>query len=150
VSISPADEVEQLVVKAIQAELARSPKLRALLVASSHDDAVRWRRERDEARARMVEAGQLYGARTIDRDTFDGMHGAAKADFDKAAAALGALDSELTLPSVDDISERWETLTLPVQRAVVEALIERIVVAPGGKGTAGFNPARLSKPVWRA
>jgi hypothetical protein len=57
----------------------------------------------------------------------------------------------VALPSVEDVTERWETLTLAAQRAVVERLIEKVVVAPGASGGyTGFNPARLGKPVWRA
>jgi DNA invertase Pin-like site-specific DNA recombinase len=150
VSISPADEVERLVVDAIQKRLAKSPKLRARLNAAQDVDAARWRAQRDAAKTRMLAAGQLLGEGTIDRDVFDTMHGAAKAEYDTADARLAAVATDVALPSADDVIERWETLTLAAQRAVVERLIERIDVAPGNLGHPGFNPARLSRPTWRA
>ena len=51
----------------------------------------RWRAERDAAKARMLDAAQLLGAGTIDADTFDAMHGAAKAAYDAAEAQLAAM-----------------------------------------------------------
>lgn len=149
VSISPADEVEALVVGAIQAELAANKKLRSRLNATQDADAARWRAERDAAKARMLDASGLLGAGTIDRDSFDAMHGAAKAAYNAGDAHLTTTATELALPSVEDVIERWDDLTLAQQRAVVERLIERIVVAGGVLGHPGFNPARLSTPVWR-
>jgi DNA invertase Pin-like site-specific DNA recombinase len=150
VSISPADAVETFVVTAIQRRLAASSKLRSLLSATQDADAARWRAERDAAKARMLDAGARYGARAIDADTFDAMHGAAKADYDAAQAHLAAMTSDVELPSADDVIERWESLTLAQQRGVVERLIERIDIAPGHKGHPGFNEARIGVPVWRA
>lgn len=150
VSISPADAVEMFVVAAIQRRLAESSKLRARLNATHDADADRWRAQRDAAKARMLDAGTRYGARAIDADTFEAMHGPAKADYDTAVAHLETMTSELDLPSADDVIERWETLTLARQRAVVERLIERIDVAPGYRGRAGFARERLGLPVWRA
>jgi DNA invertase Pin-like site-specific DNA recombinase len=150
VSISPADEVERLVVDAIQERLAKTPKLRALLNAAQDADAARWRAQRDAAKTRMLAAGQLLGEGTIDRDVFDTMHSAAKVEYETAEARLATIATDVALPSADDVIERWETLTLAAQRAVVERLIERIDVAPGSVGHPGFNPARLSPPKWRA
>ncbi len=79
------------------------------------------------------------------------MYAAARADHDAALAALEVLaESNVSLPSADDVIERWDALELPVQRAVVERLIESIVVAPGQRGYPGFNEDRLGDPVWRA
>jgi hypothetical protein len=150
VSISPADEVERLVVSAIQKELAANRNLRARLNATADADAARWRAERDAAKSRMLDASTLYGARRIDADSFDAMYGAAKIDYDTADARLTAVTTEVVLPSVEDVIERWDTLTLAARRAVVERLIERIEVTPAGGGYTGFNPARLGKPTWRA
>jgi DNA invertase Pin-like site-specific DNA recombinase len=150
VSITPADRVERLVVEAIQSSLAASPKLRARLNATHDADAARWRVERDAARVRMLDASALLGAGTIDRDSFDVMHSAAKSAYDAAELRLASVASDTTLPSVDDVINRWGKLTLSVQRAVVEHLIERIEVAPGYSGRPGFNSERLGKPTWRA
>ena len=59
------------------------------------------------------------------------------------------MTTDMALPSAEDVTERWDTLTLAQQRAVVERLIERIDVAPGPAGAPRVQrgPARL--PVWR-
>jgi DNA invertase Pin-like site-specific DNA recombinase len=148
-SISPADEVEALVVEAIQARLAASPKLRRRLEAGQNAEAAKLRKERDAAKVRMLDASKLFGERTIDRDSFDAMHGAAKRDFDQAEAKLSAMTSDETLPSVVQVQEGWERLTLKQQRAVVDRLVERIVIAPGNGGVSGLDASRVGKPEWR-
>lgn len=150
VSISPADEVERLIVDTIQRELAANPTLRNRLSASQDADAARWRAERDEAKARMLDASARYGARAIDADEYEAIRNPAKADYDVAVAQLDAMSDDLKLPSAEDIIERWDDLTLAQQRGVVERLIERIEIAPGNRGTPGFNPERIGVPVWRA
>jgi Recombinase zinc beta ribbon domain len=148
VSISPADEVEDVVVELMQARLARSAKLRRRLNASNDAETSRWRGVRDAAKGRMLEASALYGSGSIDRDSFTVMHDAAKLDHDGAQAKLDALGSDTILPSVEDVIERWDTLTLAQQRGVVEHVIERIVVAPVNGGPRSIYD-RLGRPVWR-
>jgi hypothetical protein len=99
----------------------------------------------------MLDASARYGARAIDVDEYEAIRNPAKADYDAAVAHLEAMtQSELDLPSGDDVIHRWDELTLARQRGVVERLIERIDVAPGNLGHPGFNPARIGRPVWRA
>jgi site-specific DNA recombinase len=150
VSISPADEVEAFVVGAMQARLVASAKLRKRLSATADAEVARWRKERDDAKAVMLDASALFGSRAIDRDSFDAMHGPAKRDHDHAEAQLAAMSSDTVLPSVDDVLHRWDGLTLKQQRSVVERLVDRIVIAPGSSGRAGLNTDRIGKPVWLA
>jgi len=150
VSISPADEVEAYVIDTIQTALVKSPKLRKRLNATTDADAAKQRAESAAAKARMLDASQLLGDGTIDRDGFDVMHAAAKARYDAAEGKLAAMTTaDLTLPSVQDVTERWNELTLAQQRGVVERLIESITVAPSYRGSKGFHEDRLGKPVWR-
>jgi hypothetical protein len=150
VSISPAALVDDLVVRAIQRRLSISPKLRKRLDVAQDGETAQWRAERDAARARMLEAGEMFGAGTIDRATFDVMHAPARAALEHAEARLGALGDALTLPSSADVQEAWERLTLRQQRAVVERLISRIVVAPASPGLRGFSAERVGEPEWSA
>jgi DNA invertase Pin-like site-specific DNA recombinase len=150
VSISPADEVERLVVDAMRARLASSVRLRRRLDATDDAEVNRWRVERDRAKARMLEASSMFGAGDIDRDSFDAMHTPAKAAHEHAEARLASMTSTATLPTADDVAERWDTLTLGQQRSVVERLIERIDIAPGHMGHPGFNRSRIGLPKWRA
>jgi hypothetical protein len=43
----------------------------------------------------------------------------------------------------------WADATMRRRREVVQTLIERIEVAPVGRGARRFDPARLGDPVWR-
>jgi hypothetical protein len=149
VSISPAGEVERVVVEAIQAALAASPKLRRRLDTAGHADAARLRAERDRVKDAMFALGSQL-AKGMPADVYEHSQAALQAEYDAAVAALGALNTDLALPSVEDVTERWDSLTLAQQRAVVEHLIERIEVAPGGSGKPGFKEDRLGAPRWRA
>jgi hypothetical protein len=148
VSISPADQVDELVVTAIQRRLATSPGLRKRLDAAADAEAARWRVERDQAKGRMLDASMLYGSRAIDRDSFEAMHGPAKRDFETAERHLAAMTSDATLPSVEDVQEGWDELTLKQQRSVVERLVRRIVIAPSVGGYTGFDADRVGEPEW--
>jgi DNA invertase Pin-like site-specific DNA recombinase len=150
VSISPADELEALVVDAIKAGLAKSPKLRRLLEASQDREVAHWRAERDAARARTLAAAEMFGTGTIDRPAFEAMHAPAKAALDVAEAKLSSMSTDTSLPSVDEVRDGWELLTLKQQRAVVERLIERIVIFPGNAGGSGFAASRVGEPEWTA
>jgi DNA invertase Pin-like site-specific DNA recombinase len=151
VSISPADELEELVVEAVQRRLAASSKLRKRLDAGQDKEAARWRADRDAAKARLLEAAEMFGAGAIDRDTFNAMHAPAQAAFEHAEQKLAGITTDTTLPSADDVADRWDKLTLHQQRAVVERLIARIVIAPARGGRRpGFDVARVGKPEWLA
>ncbi|MDT7596525.1 MAG: hypothetical protein QOJ06_2071 [Pseudonocardiales bacterium] len=45
--------------------------------------------------------------------------------------------------------EVWKGLSLPRQRAIISALLDRIIVHPGVPGRNRFDPQRL-EPIWRA
>jgi hypothetical protein len=48
-----------------------------------------------------------------------------------------------------EVEAWWQGAPRRRQREVVQILIERIDVAPVGRGVRRFNPARLGEPVWR-
>lgn len=48
-----------------------------------------------------------------------------------------------------DIQNWWDEASLPARREVVLLLIERIEIAPVGKGARRFDPSRIGDPVWR-
>lgn len=150
VSITPASEVEDAIVETIQTRLLNSPQLRALLNASIDADVAALRIERDAAKSRMLDAAQLKGAGTIDLDSFVVMNAAAKADYDAADAKLSTMTTDVLLPSADDVINNWHAMTLAVQRATLERLVERIVISDGKGCGRGFQERRIREPVWRA
>jgi DNA invertase Pin-like site-specific DNA recombinase len=150
ISISPADEVEKLVVEAIQRRLSVSPKLRKRLDAAQNGEAAQWRAERDAAKGRLLYASEQYGSGAIDQDEYDAMRRPARAALEHAEARLASLTTDVLLPSSVDVQERWDKLTLRQQRAAVERLIGRIEVARASGGRRGFDPERLGTPEWLA
>ena len=71
-------------------------------------------------------------------------------DAKKHLARLGrtsALDGHVGHAS--DLRDRWQTLDLSRQTAIVAAVIDHIVVAPGRRGYNRFDPGRFT-PIWRA
>jgi hypothetical protein len=151
VSISPAAEVEELVVEAIQIRLAASPKLRQRLDADQSSQAGEWRAERDAAKARLLYAAEQFGAGAIDADEFAAMRGPARAALDAAEARLASVATDMALPSTDDVVSRWDALTPRQQRAVIERLIGSIEIAPAQRGKRpGFDADRVGEPLWLA
>jgi DNA invertase Pin-like site-specific DNA recombinase len=151
VSISPADELETMVVEAVQRRLVASSKLRRRLEAGQNQQAARWREERDAAKGRLLQASEMFGTGAIDRDEFSAMRAPMMAAFEHAEQKLAGVTTDTTLPSADDVADRWDTLTLHQQRAVVERLIGRIVIAPARGGRRlGLDVARVGKPQWLA
>ena len=144
VSISPAKELEDSVVEAVQRRLAASPGLRQRLTVAQDAEGALWRAERDAAQRRMLDAGHLLGSGTIDKPTFLAMNAAAKAVYESAEGRLATLTSDTVLPTAEDVMHGWDKLTLTVQRAVVEKLVRRIVVSPG------VGLARVGEPEWLA
>ena len=47
-----------------------------------------------------------------------------------------------------ELGDRWATLTLERQAAIVAAVLDHAVIAPGVLGARGLDPARV-QPVWR-
>jgi DNA invertase Pin-like site-specific DNA recombinase len=154
-SISPADEVERLIVRAVQIRLGESEGLRERLAASGDAEGAILRAERDAARGRMLRAAELLGSGAITEPEFEVMRNPAKAALDVAQARLDSLTSDIALPSVEDVQERWDALTLTQQRAVLERLIGSITVSPAKQGgyrpqgsRGGLDESRLGEPVW--
>lgn len=58
-----------------------------------------------------------------------------------------ALDPLAGCSTAADLAARWDTLTMPQQRAILQAVLLGVDVHPGGRG-GHWNPDRL-KPQWR-
>ena len=48
----------------------------------------------------------------------------------------------------EQLRSRWDTLNLTRQAAIVQAVLDRVIVAPGTSGARSLDPARV-QPVWR-
>jgi len=62
------------------------------------------------------------------------------------ASCAELLDDVAPPPSL--LRERWQTLPLSGQSAIVAAVLDHLTVNPGTRGLNRLDPARLT-PVWR-
>ena len=73
--------------------------------------------------------------------------------LDHARATLNRLSNRSALEGfvgrADELRGQWASLPLTRQRAIVEALVERIEVHAANRRNPRFDPARV-KAIWRA
>jgi DNA invertase Pin-like site-specific DNA recombinase len=71
----------------------------------------------------------------------------------KAEAMLGNVTASVALTGVPtkrkELDKWWGSASLDRKRAVIKALIDKVVVQPRGKGGNTFDPSRVEPPVWR-
>ncbi len=146
-----AEPVETLIVEAIFAVLSQS-RLPAAGNGNTRS-AEKAVAEMDEARHRLEELAEDYAAGRISRGEWTA---ARRVALDRVEAA----QNSLSLPRSDAVLagaptnrrhlERWWTeASLDKRRAVVKALVERVIVRPATKQQNRFDPSRIEPPVWR-
>lgn len=148
-----ADQVEAFVVEAVLWRLD-SPELTAALRAPRDEpDAERLQHETEDAQAQLTELADAYGNKLIGlpewlaaRKPIEARLTAARKQLAKASRTSALEDH---LGDSAGLRERWQTLDLTRQRAIVAAVLDHTTVAPGRPGYNKFDPQRLT-PVWRA
>lgn len=126
------------------------PDANSLLATDDHAaEAVR--AELVDARARLDELTEDYADRVIDRARFrwasERLQGAIQGLEERLGSLTGGSPLEgLTGPSV--ASQKWPTLSVDQQRAVVLALFQSIVLLPRGRGVRAMRPEHV-KMEWR-
>ena len=147
-----ADKLEQFVVEAVLYRLDTPELAAALSGVPSDPDAERWQEEIIQSQAQLEELAGVYGRREItlaewqaarlpiERRVTD-----AKKQLSKLSR-FSSLDGHIGNGSL--LRERWPTLPLTRQHAIVAAVLDHIDVAPGRRGLNRFDPSRLTA-VWR-
>ena len=149
-----ADPLEALVVEAVLYRLD-SPELAAALAGSTvaDPDSDRWQAEIDQSQAQLTELAQMWAAKEINRVEWQAARVPIEArvtDAKKQLSKLGrvsALDGHVG--NASGLRERWPDLPLSRQHAIVAAVLDHVLVAPGRRGYNKFDPSRFT-PVWRA
>ncbi|MSO95523.1 MAG: recombinase family protein [Thermoleophilia bacterium] len=148
-----ADEAEAFVAEAVLYRLD-SPEFAAILNGQqrSQPDAERYQREADEAQAQLAELADAYGNKAIGmaewlaaRKPIEARLTLARKQLAKATRTT-VLDGNVGADS--GLRERWQTLDLTRQQAIIKAVLDHVVVAPGRQGYNRFDASRL-QPVWR-
>ncbi len=150
-----ADPVETLIVEAIL-HVLDSPELAATVARqrAEEPDAARFQLELEEAQQQLAELGVAYANKEIPLTTLTAATKTIEARRDTARKQLAKLTRTSAIDefvgNADLLRERWESLDLSRQHAIVEALAERIVIAPALRpGSNRFDPDRVSA-FWRA
>ena len=148
-----ADPLETLIVEGLLHALG-SPELAETIARqrAEEPEAGRFRLELEEAQAQLAELGVAYANKEIPLPTLTAATKEIEARRDSARKQL----AKLTRTSAIDeyvgnaslLRERWASLDLSLQHAVVEALADRIVIDPARRGFNQFDPARVSV-LWR-
>ena len=131
-----------------------SPELAAAMSGEpGNPDAERWQAEIDHSRAQLEELAAMYGRREIGLTEWQAARTPIERRVTEARKQLGRLTRTTALAgqigNSTELRERWSSLPLTRQHAIVGAVLDHIVVAPARRGYNRFDPGRFT-PVWRA
>jgi len=148
-----ADPLEEFVVEAVLYRLD-GPELAAAMSGLPGDpDSERWQAEIDQSRADLDRLAAMYGRREIGLSEWQAARTPIERRVTDAKKQLGRLTRTTALAghvgNADALGERWQTLPLTRQHAIVAAVLDHLVVAPARRGYNRFDPGRFT-PVWRA
>ena len=148
-----ADPVEAFVVEAVLYRLD-SPEFAAALHGKqqAQPDAERFQREADEAQSQLAELADAYGNKLIGMPEWLAARKPIEARLTAARKQLAKVSRTAVLDgnvgAGSGLRERWETLDLTRQHAIITAVLDHVTVTPGRRGYNRFDESRLH-PVWR-
>jgi DNA invertase Pin-like site-specific DNA recombinase len=147
-----ADPLEAFVVEAVLYRLDTPELAAAMNGAPSTPDAARWQAEIDESRSQLEQLAAMYGRREISLSEWQAARQPIEERVTAAKKQLAKLDRasalDCTVGDAPALRERWPTLPLTRQHAIVAAVLDHIVVNPARRGYNRFDESRLT-PVWR-
>ena len=104
------------------------------------------------SQSQLEELATAYGQRLITFAEYLAARKPIEARMDAAKRALSRQSRTAAvapyLGNAAALREAWDSLSLPRQRAVVAAVLDRVTVGPAVKGRNTFDPDRLA-PLWR-
>jgi site-specific DNA recombinase len=142
-----ADHVEALVTEAVMLRL-EGPGLAEALRAREHEPDDTAASDLSEAERRLGELAETWAGGAITRAEWLTARRALEVRIQAARRKLVRMNDRDTLgPYFDDdapLRAAWPRLSRDQRRAVLAAVIDRVVVAPAGKNRRQFNPQRVS------
>lgn len=110
--------------------------------------------ELEESRRRLNDLAGEYAAGGITRAEWVTAREVAIRRVESAQELLSLPRREAVLAGIPtgrgQVEDWWAVASLDRRRAVVKALIDRVVVHPAGKGGNRFDPSRIEPPIWKA
>jgi site-specific DNA recombinase len=142
-----ADPLEQFLVEAVLFRLD-SPELAAAMSGEPGDpDAERWQAEIEQSRAQLDELAVMYGNGEIGVSEWRSARTPIEARATAAKKRLARLSRTSALDghvgNGSGLRERWASLPLTRQSAIVAAVIDHVVIGPGRRGFNRFDPSRF-------
>jgi DNA invertase Pin-like site-specific DNA recombinase len=147
-----AEPLEAVIVEAVIRRLD-TPELAATIQAGASSDEHDLLDRAADIDTRLAELGEMWAAGEIDRAGWTAARRRLEADRDalgarvRADTGVRALQANLDHPG--GLRAAWADLGFDRQRAIVEAVIEAVVIAPAVKGRNKFDPDRVDV-TWRA
>jgi DNA invertase Pin-like site-specific DNA recombinase len=152
-TVVAAEPLERVVTSMVLKRLSGPGLARAL---AAEDDDPGAAAELKAAETRRDEIEHLYNSGEIRQDAFLRMHGPAVERVDKARDRLRAQASQSVLAELPtakaELEAWWTAAQLDQRRAVIQAVVDRVVVGPAEKPSRTFNVDRIRPPfgpVWR-
>ena len=109
--------------------------------------------EMDEARQRLEELAEDYAGGRISRAEWTAARRVSIERVEAAQHSLALPRSDAVLSGMPTNRRKldgwWTEASLDKRRAVVKALIERVIVRPATRHQNRFDPSRIEPPVWR-
>jgi site-specific DNA recombinase len=148
-----AEPLEQLITDAVLYRLD-TPELADALAGRHHDDevSVALTDELADDRAQLEELAGLYAAKAITATEWMTARNQIEARITATTRRLHRSNGNDRLASLAgtgaDLGAQWGTLSLSRQHAVIAAVLDHAVIAPGSTGARTLDPGRV-RPTWR-
>jgi site-specific DNA recombinase len=146
-----AEPLEQLVTGAVLHRLD-TPDLARALRGERDDDDKELAARLDELTARMDELAATYAAGAVSMREWLAAREPLQGQLDAARRRLARDSRAMVLAEhaghAGALRERWTGLSLERRRAIIAAVLDRVVVGPGRRGYNRFDPSRFEL-VWR-
>lgn len=148
-----ADPLEQLIADAVLMRLSSPALTEALAGRAAADEQASALAEQIAAdRAQLDELAGLYANRSIGAPEWISARNIIDAQLRDRQRRLNRLTQSTALDGLmgldGELGPKWASLNLDRQHAVISAVLEHAVIAPGTPGARGLDPDRV-QPVWR-
>lgn len=146
-----AEPLEDLITQAVLLRLDTPDLARALAGAGASPQIDEIAEAVAEDQAQLEELAALYAAKQITASEWVIARNPIQARIDAANRQIAGEVNATALIGLagtgTELRSRWTTMSLGQQVAVVRALIDHIVIAPGVSGARGLDPNRV-RPQW--
>jgi hypothetical protein len=148
-----AEPADECVIHMVKVALDSPEFVKAVRVKGQDEGAESVLRQMTADQGKLEELAKDYATDVITRKEWLRARELLEARLEAARKRLSTNSRTAALEGLSGDSvafgEVWEGLSLPRRRAVISAVLDRIIVHPAVRGRNTFDPQRL-EPIWRA